>query len=65
MKKWDYTLKNSKKLRNAIKEENYNDVLQTLLICYREVINYFICKGITDQRILRMNIIIILKTFKI
>jgi hypothetical protein len=49
MRKWKYTLKNSKKLRNAIKEENYNDVLQILLICYREVINYFIYKGITKS----------------
>lgn len=49
MKKWNYTLKHSKILRQAIKEEDYKKVLQVLLLCYREIVNYFKYKDLISE----------------
>ena len=48
MKNWDYTLKNSLQLRQAIKEEDYIKILLTLKKCYNEILDYFISVGLTE-----------------
>ena len=48
MKEWKYTLKNGISLREAIKEEDYKNILLTLKKCYKEILDYFVSAGLTD-----------------
>ena len=50
MKKWNYTLKTGTRLRKAINEENHEEILQLMIRAYREIINYFIYIGLTDEK---------------
>lgn len=38
MRKWKYTLKNSKELRSVINEENYLEVLKELIKAYKQIV---------------------------
>ena len=38
MRQWKYTLKNSKSLRNAIKNENYLEILKELIKSYKQIV---------------------------
>lgn len=48
MKKWKYTLKNGIALREAIDKEDMKRVLEILLDCYDEIMNYFVKEGYTE-----------------
>lgn len=49
MREWKYTLKNSKELRQAIKEENYLEVLKSLIKGYRQIVKIEIKDGFIES----------------
>ena len=48
MREWKYTLKNSGELRQAIKEENYLEVLKSLIKGYRQIVKIEIKDGFIE-----------------
>lgn len=49
MRQWKYTLKNSKLLRNAIKNENYLEILKELIKSYKQIVKIEIKDGIISM----------------
>lgn len=49
MRQWKYTLKNSKSLRNAIKNENYLEILKELIKSYKQIVKIEIKDGIISM----------------